>query len=289
MANTVNAIIYGVNPVFNTTKDLELEHFHDENLWNATSENEWRELRRSYKKRNHRTAKDILEDLLSENMDHAKFESYHISPFSVLILMHAVVVHMWQLSQISQTSALFSFSGKPGRPALGNSLLVTAFGSLARCHGLLKQTRKGKLEDIDDNDVTSLCFSSHAILRAAYLRLIDSTTSFDRLTLLAEDPNVINASVTSFARTNLERNAHLLKAVEKTLEGFQIPVKMGHMLVRKTAAFRWSVEHAVTAWDAGMYQQYSLRPIHLCCLTCFDRTCCYQMGTLSRVRCCQGH
>ncbi|WYZ35104.1 hypothetical protein EsH8_I_001380 [Colletotrichum jinshuiense] len=106
VANTVNAIIYGVNPVFNTTKDLELEHFHDENLWNATSENEWRELRRSYKKRNHRTAKDILEDLLSENMDHAK---------------------------------------------------------------------------------------------AAYLRLIDSTTSFDRLTLLAEDPNVINASVTSFA------------------------------------------------------------------------------------------
>ncbi|KAJ0313309.1 hypothetical protein COL5a_004153 [Colletotrichum fioriniae] len=191
VTNTVNTIIYGLGPAFNATQDLEIEHFHDENLWNALSANEWRELRAAYRKKNSRTTKDILEDVLAENTDES------------------------------------------------------------RCHVLLKQTREGQLEDMDDNDITSLCFSSHAILRAAYIRLFDNTKSFDRLCLLAEDPSTVDSNVTTFANTKLERNRDCVKAIEKTLEGIQLPVKMGHMLIRKTAAFRWSVEHAVAAWDNG--------------------------------------
>ncbi|KXH50719.1 hypothetical protein CSIM01_01568 [Colletotrichum simmondsii] len=195
VTNTVNTIIYGLSPAFNASQDLEIEHFHDENLWNALSANEWRELRAAYRKKNSRTTKDILEDVLAENTDDSSFESYNISPFSALIL----------------------------------------------------------LEDMDDNDITSLCFSSHAILRAAYIRLFDNTKSFDRLCLLAEDPSTIDSNVTTFANTKLERNIDCVKIIEKTLEGIQLPVKMGHMLIRKTAAFRWSVEHAVAAWDNVLF------------------------------------
>ncbi|KAK1623736.1 hypothetical protein BDP81DRAFT_358550 [Colletotrichum phormii] len=253
VASTVNTIIYGLSPAFNASQDLEIEHFHDENLWNASSANEWRELRASYRKRNSRTTKDILEDVLSKNTNDSRFESYNISPFSALILMHAVLIHTWQLSQLSQTSAVFSFQSKTGNSSLGKSLLANALNSLDRCHGLLKQTREGQLEDMDDNDITSLCFSSHAILRAAYIRLFDNTKSFDRLSLLAEDPSTVDSSVTMFTNMKLERNVDCVKAIEKTLEGIQLPVKMGHMLIRKTAAFRWSVEHAVAAWDNVLF------------------------------------
>ncbi|KAK1723115.1 uncharacterized protein BDZ83DRAFT_702705 [Colletotrichum acutatum] len=253
VTNTVNTIIYGLSPAFNASQDLEIEHFHDENLWNALSANEWRELRAAYRKKNSRTTKDILEDVLAENNDDSSFESYNISPFSALILVHAILIHTWQLSQLSETSAVFSFRSITGNPSLGSSLLSNALISLDRCHGLLKQTREGQLEDMDDNDITSLCFSSHAILRAAYIRLFDNTKSFDRLCLLAEDPSTIDSNVTTFANTKLERNNDCVKVVEKTLEGIQLPVKMGHMLIRKTAAFRWSVEHAVAAWDNVLF------------------------------------
>ncbi|KAK1464205.1 hypothetical protein CMEL01_12966 [Colletotrichum melonis] len=253
VTNTVNTIIYGLSPAFNASQDLEIEHFHDENLWNALSANEWRELRAAYRKKNSRTTKDILKDVLAENTDDSSFESYNISPFSALILVHAILIHTWQLSQLSETSAIFSFRSMTGTSSLGSSLLSNALISLDRCHGLLKQTREGQLEDMDDNDITSLCFSSHAILRAAYIRLFDNTKSFDRLCLLAEDPSTINSNVTTFANTKLERNIDCVKVIEKTLEGIQLPVKMGHMLIRKTAAFRWSVEHAVAAWDNVLF------------------------------------
>ncbi|KAK1536010.1 hypothetical protein CPAR01_09552 [Colletotrichum paranaense] len=253
VTNTVNTIIYGLSPAFNASQDLEIEHFHDENLWNALSANEWRELRAAYRKKNSRTTKDILKDVLAENTDDCSFESYNISPFSALILVHAILIHTWQLSQLSETSAIFSFRSITGTSSLGSSLLSNALISLDRCHGLLKQTREGQLEDMDDNDITSLCFSSHAILRAAYIRLFDNTKSFDRLCLLAEDPSTMNSNVTTFANTKLERNIDCVKVIEKTLEGIQLPVKMGHMLIRKTAAFRWSVEHAVAAWDNVLF------------------------------------
>ncbi|KAK1709486.1 hypothetical protein BDP67DRAFT_441442 [Colletotrichum lupini] len=253
VTNTVNIIIYGLSPAFNASQDLEIEHFHDENLWNALTANEWRELRAAYRKKNSRTTKDILKDVLAENTDDSSFESYNISPFSALILVHAILIHTWQLSQLSETSAIFSFGSITGTSSLGSSLLSNALISLDRCHGLLKQTREGQLEDMDDNDITSLCFSSHAILRAAYIRLFDNTKSFDRLCLLAEDPSTINSNVTTFANTKLERNIDCVKVIEKTLEGIQLPVKMGHMLIRKTAAFRWSVEHAVAAWDNVLF------------------------------------
>ncbi|KZL81312.1 cytochrome p450 [Colletotrichum incanum] len=247
--NAVNVIIYGFSPIFDASNDLEIEHFHDENLWNAASEKEWRKLLSSYRERNSKTTKEILEDILSENTDEARFESYHISPFSTLVLMHAVFIHTWQLSQISRTSKLFCFSPKGAQSALGNSILATALDSLDRCHELLKQTREGQFDETDDKDIASLCFSSQPILRAAYIRLFDITSDFDRLTLLAEDPKVIDSSVRRFAEVRLQRDENLLHAIEKAMESFQISVKMGYMLVRKTAAFRWSIEHAVTAWD----------------------------------------
>ncbi|KAF5490276.1 Cytochrome P450 monooxygenase atE [Colletotrichum fructicola] len=50
----------------------------------------------------------------------------------------------------------------------------------------------------------------------------------------------------------MERSPQLLDIISKSFEGFKIPVKIGHLLVRKTAAFRWSVEHAVAGWSSAI-------------------------------------
>ncbi|KAF0319369.1 hypothetical protein GQ607_013337 [Colletotrichum asianum] len=250
VAGTLRMVIYGINPIFNASNDLEVECFHEETLWNAQSSSEWLSLRPKHEHQEVGTMRDLVEGVLSDDQKRSRLDIARVSHFSLLILTHAVMVHMRQLYQISQTSALCAFSSQS---FLGQSLLKTGLESLSRCYNLLQMPQQDRLEDLDDKEIVSLRFSSYGILRAAYIRLFDITTGFDRLTLMAEDPKVIETSVAILAEAPLERDRFLLDAVEKTLEGFQIPFRMGHMLMRKTAAFRWSIEHAVAAWDAGLF------------------------------------
>ncbi|KAF4910983.1 Cytochrome P450 monooxygenase yanC [Colletotrichum fructicola] len=250
VAGTLRMVIYGINPIFNASNDLEVECFHEETLWNAQSSSEWLSLRPKHEHQEVGTMRDLVEGVLSDDQKRSRLDIARVSHFSLLILTHAVMVHMRQLYQISQTSALCAFSNQS---FLGQSLLKTGLESLSRCYNLLQMPHQDRLEDLDDKEIVSLRFSSYGILRAAYIRLFDITTGFDRLTLMAEDPKVIETSVAILAEAPLERDRFLLDAVEKTLEGFQIPFRMGHMLMRKTAAFRWSIEHAVAAWDAGLF------------------------------------
>lgn len=248
VAGTLRMVIYGINPIFNASNDLEVECFHEETLWNAQSSSEWLSLRPKHEHQEVGTMRDLVEGVLSDDQKRSRLDITRVSHFSLLILTHAVMVHMRQLYQISQTSALCAFSSQS---FLGQSLLKTGLESLSRCYNLLQMPQQDRLEDLDDKEIVSLRFSSYGILRTAYIRLFDITTGFDRLTLMAEDPKVTETSVAILAEAPLERDRFLLDAVEKTLEGFQIPFRMGHMLMRKTAAFRWSIEHAVAAWDAG--------------------------------------
>ncbi|CAI0644588.1 unnamed protein product [Colletotrichum noveboracense] len=250
VAGTLRMVIYGINPIFNASNDLEVECFHEETLWNAQSSSEWLSLRPKHEHQEVGTMRDLVEGVLSDDQKRSRLDIARVSHFSLLILTHAVMVHMRQLYQISQTSALCAFTNQS---FLGQSLLKTGLESLSRCYNLLQMPHQDRLEDLDDKEIVSLRFSSYGILRAAYIRLFDITTGFDRLTLMASDPKVIETSVAILAEAPLERDRFLLDAVEKTLEGFQIPFRMGHMLMRKTAAFRWSIEHAVAAWDAGLF------------------------------------
>ncbi|KAF9871484.1 hypothetical protein CkaCkLH20_11131 [Colletotrichum karsti] len=249
VAGTIRTVIYGVNPIFNASTDLDVECLHDESLWNARSSDEWVELRPMYQNQDRCTIRGILEDILTGARDSSRVSLAHSSPLCMLTVTHAILVHMWHLNQISQASPSYSFSHQT---PLSQSLLQTALASLSTCCKLL-HAQKERLEDADEREVLSIQFSSHAVLRAAFIRLFDITKPFDRLSLMAKDPAEIAASVDVFARAPLKRDHLLLDVVEKTLEGFHMPFRLGHMLIRKTAAFRWSIEHAVAAWDAGLF------------------------------------
>ncbi|KAF7553268.1 hypothetical protein G7Z17_g3761 [Cylindrodendrum hubeiense] len=249
ITSTLAMVMYDVNPGFSTSQDLDIEMFHDESLWNATSTNEWRELRTNHIKQELPTLKEVLTDVMSEDIHNFKAEPYHVSPFTALLVMHAVVLHMRQVLQVAQAFARDSFTSMPCHDLLGSSLLDTALRSLARCQVLLKGGLHNNPQDLDDDEKGSLAFNCHAMLRIAYIRLFSAAVGFNRLSLITEDPAAVELSVSMFATTKLERSPYLLNAVNTSFEGFCTPVRMGHMLVRKTAAFRWGVEHAVAGWD----------------------------------------
>ena len=166
--------------------------------------------------------------------------------------MHGVVVHMWQRLQVSQalTAPIGScFTSADGCDALGMSLLDSAIRTLERCSTFLNGT-VAEVEGAEDEE-TSLIFNCRAILRIAYIRLFKPINPSHSLSLMSSDPDEMDAAITSFVTAKMERGPHILDAVTKCFEGLRIPVKLGHMLVRKTAALRWSVEHAIAGWESG--------------------------------------
>ena len=263
VASTLTMVLFNVNPGFTATQDLEFEPLDDEALWNAESSNKWRELRANSLKQQQmrhagrRTLEEVLIDIILPGKYHSQAEPYQVSPFSALILMHAVVVHMWQRFQVFQAFEepwSSSSSSSINQDHLRSSLLDSALKSLARCEAFLRSGETGPNQtDEHKNRETSLVFNCHAVLRVAYIRLFKPVSHSNRISLISGDPVEMEASITSFVTAKMERSPQLLKAVVKAFEGLRIPVRLGHMLVRKTAAFRWGVEHAVAGWECGTF------------------------------------
>ncbi|KAF4455380.1 zinc finger protein [Fusarium albosuccineum] len=258
--STLIMVLFDVNPGFNATQDLEFEIFDDEAMWNAESSTEWRQIRNSNPNQQHgerhRTMKEVLPDIMLEGRCHSSKAPYQVSAFSALVLMHGAVVHMWQRLQVCQAFAEPSSStliSDTGSDALGSSLLDGAMRALERCGNFLKGTESQVNSLGGADEETSLAFNCQAMLRIAYIRLFKPINASKCLNLMDLDPEEMDEAITLFATTKMERGPRLLDAVIHCFEGLRIPVKLGYMFVRKTAALRWSVEHAVAGWESGMY------------------------------------
>ncbi|KAK1536300.1 3-hydroxyisobutyrate dehydrogenase [Colletotrichum costaricense] len=262
--STLTMVIYDVNPGFHATQDLDIEAYQDEKMWNARSPAEWRELRTAASKsspysRRH-TIKDVLVDILLEGRYHADTVPYRVSTFTALVLTHAVVVHMWQRLQVCQALASTCPIARNDigdeQDPLRASLLNGAMQSLARCdaflQGVRSELRQPRPEEDEKDKEISLVFNCQAVLRIAYTKLSKISTTPCRISLLSLEDMDVGSCVSSFIMGRMERSSHILKMVSKAFEGMVVPVKMGHLLVRKTAAFRWSVEHAVAGWTGAL-------------------------------------
>ncbi|TDZ31321.1 Cytochrome P450 monooxygenase patI [Colletotrichum spinosum] len=243
ISGTMRTVIYGINPLFNSTKDLDVEMLHSDALWNAQSSGEWLGLQAQKESSSITTSEAALVKILSGTTSDLSMGTN----FSMLLLTHATLVHTWHLRQ---TAEILGRSAPQG--SMSQSLLREGLATLGRCRALFHTAKINNPDDSDETDILSLPFSSYVVCRASYVRLVDNTTSFNRLCLTSGDSEAIASSVAAFASRREPRSAQLLEVVGKTLKGFQLPFKMGHLLVRKTAAFRWSVEHAIASWDAGL-------------------------------------
>ncbi|KAM0185130.1 hypothetical protein ACHAPI_012280 [Fusarium lateritium] len=252
LVSTLTMVLFDVNPGLNATQDLEFEMFHDETLWDATSANEWRQARAAcynkYPDQHRRTMKEVLIDLMLEGRYHSDTAPYQVSAFSALVLMHGIVVQMWQRLQVS-----YAMQSKTGTNFLGSSLMDSSMATLARCSAFLKSTgyETGGLDSEEDEE-TSLVFNCQAVLRIAYIRLFQNIGPSTRISFISRDAAEMDEAIALFVNHEIDRSPQMLSAVTKCFEGLSIPVKLGTMLIRKTAAFRWSVEHAVAGWESAL-------------------------------------
>lgn len=234
-------ITFDASPGMINAQDLAFEAPDAENLWTAGTADEWRQRCVEASPASPRMIRDILMDVVRTNKDAATTTptSYKISGLTALVVMHAVCVYFWTKCEFSR---IF------GHDSLSTS---TSMAALARCHTLLMPQTDGDGMPSWDGLEVPMAFNYHSILRIAYAQLLTSINVFNRMTLVRNDLDEIRMSLNDYVDASQERGRVLTIVAAKVLQGFRTPVKMGHLLMRKTAAFSWSIEHAVAGWDGG--------------------------------------
>ncbi|WAO90083.1 Hypothetical protein NCS54_00749400 [Fusarium falciforme] len=247
IVSTLNMIIYNVNPGLHPAEDLDFEAFDDESHWNARTASEWRELRTTWHQPEYLTMREMLMDLVSDDSSRLKNRS-RVSPFSAWVITHAFVVYTWHLFQVAPPTSSAILGAN-----VASLLLHSAMQSLARYHELLEESADTNPEELTHTVKPSLISSCRSILPLAYIRLFGSAIHLNRLSLISRDSGSVEASVAVFASTKMIKTPYLLDVVRRPFDGLRRTVKIGHLLMRKTAAFHWSVEHAVAAWDCALF------------------------------------
>ncbi|KAK0614822.1 Transcriptional regulator ADR1 [Lasiodiplodia hormozganensis] len=266
------SVAYGTSPWFSVGEDLQVELPAKDGLWDAKTAAQWTEAKSKAQEGSRQTVKEAMLDTLSQDQPDGTPEDDQTAwGFAGLVIAHAANIHVWHLSQISQC---------PG----GNNksaLLLDAASSIEKCQHALNHGRGGNgcSEDYrhphhaappsDDAQTTSsLVSNTNALLRIASTRLFGvgaAAPAFNRFALASDSDRVVSAAVDAYLRAPMDddrnssngggkSNDFATKGARQACEGFMLPAKVGSpLLVRKTAAFGWSVEHAVAWWDASLF------------------------------------
>ncbi|KAL2828859.1 hypothetical protein BJY01DRAFT_255206 [Aspergillus pseudoustus] len=266
-------IAFNITPGFVIERDLLIDVPDNESLWAASTAQEWEELRDSVsllETTHHQTLQSAVQLMLQppsadeaglENQgaasgatDYPGSSSPHplsMSGFTALVVMHGVNIYLWHLNQLSQTVSRVSLGIWP-QENLRTALLRAASMTLDRCQATLVAGRsdEGKLAGLYDPNHIYI-FNCGALLRVAGSRLLPHSNSFNRLALLTEDQAVVARAVRVYAQEPLQRTMFVTKAAKMAYNGFLGPVKIGALLVSRTAALSWGVEQAIAGWDSG--------------------------------------
>lgn len=234
------SMTFGVTSGFSHTDDLEFEDLDEERFWNATSAQEWLHLRQiaPATSRPRPTVRDILSGILLDK-DHVAGGPPEVSVLTMLLLMHAMNNHTDGIRQVIELS-----------PAhLHDILLEPTIATLSACEDILAATRQRKDTSTPWTEAEGpLMFNCQGIVHMAHVRLFLDMSVFNRFMLINDNPNEIAAAAYSFAESPLQRSESLTGFIKKAYNRYHVMMKLGHNLLKKTAALSWSLEHAVTHW-----------------------------------------
>ncbi|KAJ4291034.1 hypothetical protein N0V90_010231 [Kalmusia sp. IMI 367209] len=230
---------FGVMPAFSHTDDLDFEVLDEERFWNARTAQEWQHMRQMEICRERPSVRDILARMLLDKDYAATKPSYEVSVLTMLLITHALNIHTECMRQVIEKSP----------PRLHDTLLEPTISALSTCEDILAAARQRKDQSMPWTEAEGpLMFNCQGVVHMAHVRLFLDMSTFDRLMLINDNPDEIASAAFSFAEADLRRSPNLTNVIRKAFDRHHILVKLGHSLLRKTAALSWSLEHAVADW-----------------------------------------
>lgn len=232
--------------------DGEVEMPDEEALWSAATEEQWQQrmaTRESHVPVNLRDAVSRL--MYGKEPEVPMSSSWNWSPFAATVVMHAVSVQMWNMMQSTHSFSALSVEAHV-HESLKSLLTSQTEIALARCHAMITRERS-EIEHTWTESEGPLVFNCLATLRVAYVRSFTGIGSMNRMLLLSDDHSEIMKAIRDYVASPQSRGPFMSRAIAQAFEGFFIPIKAGMLLVQKTAALSWSIEHAIAGWDCGKF------------------------------------
>lgn len=234
--------------------DADIEMPDDERLWDASSEMQWTELMVLQGPVHCITLRSALNQIISgrgAELENGAFLRW--SPFAATIIMHGMSFYLFHIVQSAQAFTNFTLDEPQG--SLRANLLAQAESALSRCSELFLGGSPEEHQRLNELAASprSNCV---ALLRTAFVRPANAEYSFDRVIVLGADPRTIQSELQLFVASQQPRGEFVTKAVKWAYHGLQTSIKAGHLLVKKTAAFKWGLDHAIADWDCGAYDLY---------------------------------
>jgi hypothetical protein len=248
------AMTYGMPPSYSIVSDGNIEMPGDQSLWDATNASQWYDLVNVKGRSSLLSVRDAVSTVMyGSSLRGVPEECWSWSPFACTVVINAVSIQIWHVTQGSYFFDEMTGLGQgQSHGSEESQVLVQTEAALSRCRALITQARA-------DDDYTwtetegPLLFNCLAILRVTYCRAFVGNGCADRMMLLKDNREDIIASLEEFVAVPQERDEFTSRAVARAFEGMVIPSKAGTLLLRKTAALTWSVEHALAGWDAGEF------------------------------------
>lgn len=251
-------LTYNISPCISTTEELKIEMPADEHVWMATDEDEWKRAMATEERPNMDVYTALTKVLFGKDFDLDSESQW--SAYAVTVLMHAVNVHMWHITQSTQSFISFSADAKEEEQmkALCTSQTEAA---LSRCYMILAHRRSSNGENSWDDVEGPLLFNGMSVLRSCYVRAFTGCGSFDRALLFSDDEQAAYTAARNYIKSDQVRTPFLSGAISQALDGLLSPLQMIHVLPEKETTIGWSVEHALAMWDTGKFVVYRIESL----------------------------
>lgn len=240
---------YGISPALSVLQDGDVELPCEEMLWNAPTADVWQQCVVQAKEQKKLSLLEGVSRLMnSYGPSETPSEDLIWSPFTAVLILHAVSVQFWHLSQ---HTALYQSTALPTATNEALSVLQNQNATvLARCHVHISRARDSR-NHLWGEAEGPLLFNSLSILRLIYLRAFNGVNSIDRSILLRSSAFQATEALQAFISAPQTRNHFITKVAGQVLDGIMTGSRVGRRLVQKTAALTWSLEIAISGWDSG--------------------------------------
>lgn len=251
MFSNLLTITYDVPPGFSVSHYGIVEMPDDEMLWLSSTSEEWESTAASTKNTPALSLREAASAIMYGDETGDLVDAIGAwSPFATAVVIHAVCIQIWHINQAKNFGGLSSGSGQQNHEE--NAILSKRTqAGLNKCRDLLMEVHHDQ-EYLSYESSNPLLFNSFAILRVSYGRAFTGIKTANRELLLYDSSSAILSAIYEYIAIPQERGEFTTKAITRLFEGLVIPFRSSALLVRKTAALTWSIEHALAGWDAGI-------------------------------------
>lgn len=252
MLNSLVAATFDTTPRLNIVPDAEIEMPSLEELWNASTNEQWQTLVVAGASGKSVSVLECLHQVVLKS--HETTSDSNIcdwSAFATAIVIHALNVHIWHLRQCTHGLVRLESASPTMKEILDRQIEMT----LARVKHLFQGGDSDQEQNLQEPGASRRT-NGFALLRIAYAKHATTSRPLTRMILFSSNGEQMLQEIRTYIKNGQAHGPLVTQTASMALDGIITAVKAGPILAMKTACLTWSIDHAIADWECGMVTRF---------------------------------